>query len=217
MWILSSKISSPSLATTWIIVSFYLIYSLFTSLISPVAQKLCAEAVLHDLPGQNPFRDLMSTIGSSPLLVKSMLAAAARHITNYTNYTTTFSPSWSAITSASVQDLQMSNSSKYHAYYYKQIALAQLRKDLESNTGSGIENDIIVASISLFIWIDLLEAGKNTWRIHLEGMKRLVGLKESPSLPTTPSTSSAMSPRSQGYSTTSSTTSHPYFFDTCIT
>lgn len=175
----------------------------------------------------------MSTIGTSPLLLKSMLAAAARHITNYTNYS--ISPSWSSITTeTSNQELQqMSPTSKYHAYYYKQIALAQLRKDLESNTGSGIENDIIVASISLFIWIDLLEAGKNTWRIHLEGMKRLVGLKESSLLlPSTTSTSTTVSPQSRGYSSSTSTdvsprsegysaatsiTAHPFFFDTCIT
>lgn len=161
----------------------------------------------------------MSTIGSSPLLVKSMLAAAARHITNYTNYSTSFTPSSSSLTlETNSQELQMSKSSRYHALYYKQIALAQLRKDLESSSSSGIDNDIIVASISLFIWIDLLEAGKNTWRIHLEGMKKLVGLKDSPpSVPTTPSLSTGVSPRSEGYSTPTSITAHPFFFDTCIT
>jgi len=35
---------------------------------------------------------------------------------------------------------------------------------------------MIIASISLFVWTELLESGKDTWRIHLDGMKRLVGI-----------------------------------------
>lgn len=161
----------------------------------------------------------MAAVGSSPLIVKSMLAASARHITNYTNYSASSSPSWTSIMpEVTHQELAMSKSSRYHAYYYKQIALAQLRKDLESSTGTPHENDTIVASISLFIWIDLLEAGKNTWRIHLEGMKKLVGLKENQaSLPSTALPTTAMSIKSEAYSSAVSIAAHPYFFDTCIT
>lgn len=173
--------------------------------------------MLHDLPGQNPFRDLMSTVGTSPLLLKSMLAAAARHITNLTESSSTFSPIWASNTPETKHQLQsMAKSSRYHAYWYKQAALAQLRDDLKTSKGTAFEKDVIVASISLFIWIDLLEAGKNTWRVHLEGMKGLVGLQDSLTIergsPVPVVTESRL-----GYSSINNITSHPFFFDICIT
>ena len=179
-----------------------------------VAQKLCPEAVLHDLPGQNPFRDLISAVGSSPLLLKAMLAAAARHITNFTEYSVTFVDSFTLSgNELDVQSQNLSKSSRYHAYWYKQVALAQLREDLSNPPGSKVNKDVIVASISLFIWMDILEAGKNTWRIHLEGMKRLVGLEDS-----TVTAAGEDTPiiSNMDYSITN-ITKHPFFFDICIT
>jgi len=66
--------------------------------------------------------------------------------------------------------------SSYHALHYKQIALAQLRQDLNLGKLRNFNHDMIIASISLFVWTELLESGKDTWRIHLDGMKRLVGI-----------------------------------------
>lgn len=144
-----------------------------------------------------------------------MLATAARHHTNRTEYSVTFMKN-SAATSGSELDVrsqELSNASRYHAYWYKQVALTQLRQDLDQAPKSGLSKDVIVASISLFIWIDLLEAGKNTWRIHLEGMKRLVGLEDS--IASRPANHAPIV-SNMDYSITN-VTKHPFFFDICIT
>lgn len=143
------------------------------------ARKLCVETVLHDSPGQNPFRELITLIQVSPLILKSILAIAARHATNTDSYPNLL-PNWQLFPQKS-HGGQLSKTtsplSSYHALHYKQVALAQLRVDLDQFRRS--DHDIIIASISLFVWIEMLESGKDTWRIHLDGLKRLVGSNSS--------------------------------------
>lgn len=138
-----------------------------------------------------------------------MLAAAGRHAANYASSPKTLLKTTTTALSEPGGKLQLSSSSaRYHAYWYKQVALTQLRKDLEKSTGSALENDVLVASISLLVWVDLLEAGKNTWRIHLEGMKKIIGLDKSQHPLSAQSPSNSIS--------SLSITAHPYFFDICI-
>jgi len=177
-----------------------------------VAKNVCPESVLHDFPGQNPFRELISVIGTSPLLLKAMLATAARHHTNMIDPSITLAQT---STTTEIETLVQSHDlsiTKYHAFWYKQEALAQLRKDLKQSSITGLKRDAIVASIPLFIWIDLLEDGKNTWRVHLEGMKRLIGLKDS--IMATSEIGVAVH-NNMDYSITN-VTKHPFFFDICI-
>ncbi|KAH8598856.1 fungal-specific transcription factor domain-containing protein [Bisporella sp. PMI_857] len=137
------------------------------------AHKLSTEAVLIDFPGQNPYKDLMALIGTSPLLLKTILAVSARDFTNFKTYSDSLL-AWSSLPSENNSSLQ--SPSKYHALSFKQSALTQLRNDLQQTPT--LDHHVLFACISLFVFIEVLESGKDAWRVHLEGAKQLVQLRE---------------------------------------
>lgn len=173
-------------------------------------QKLCSETVLHDVPGENPFRSLMTLIQTSPLILKVILATAARHGTNRDMHPSSFSKKCHSLDPASNVGIPtISSPSFYHALSYKQSALIQLRKDLQEPLG--LNHDLIIASIALFVWMDLLESGRDTWRIHLDGVKKLVQLRNEYNA----SKYTGMTLGS-GEIYPPQLPVHSYFFDTCL-
>jgi hypothetical protein len=151
----------------------FLLLPILIELRSSDSQKLSAEVVLIDFPGQNPYRDLMALVGTSPLLLKTIVAVSARDFANFNNNSSSLLD-WSALPLESSNKLQ--STSRYHALSYKQSALAQLRNDLEKT--SGVNHHVLFAAISLLIFIEVLESGKDAWRVHLEGAKQLIQMKE---------------------------------------
>lgn len=59
-----------------------------------------------------------------------------------------------------------------HSLVYKLSALRQLREALQDPQRQN--EDSTIASVLLFVWLDVLESGKDTWRFHMEGLKKLV-------------------------------------------
>ena len=66
------------------------------------------------------------------------------------------------------------------ALWHKQHALRSIRKDIVEHTYSTI--DALLASMVLLIWLDALESGKDSWMLHLNGMKTLLEHRELPTL-----------------------------------
>jgi hypothetical protein len=111
---------------------------------------------------RNPFRSLISLALSDSILLKAMLALAARHNVNR---------HWL------FQQLQFANipgasSSPKDALLYKCQAIQGLAMALNNETL--YTRDTIVASIFLLIFLDLLESGSDRWNYHLEGAKNLI-------------------------------------------
>jgi len=120
----------------------------------------------------------LALIKNSPLILKTILAVASRHATN-TKFCPTILPhSGQLATNKPLASSESATRSLYQALSYKQAALAQLQfdlkylkdlKDLKAN-----RYEAIIASISIFVFLELLESGRDTWKIHLDGVKKLV-------------------------------------------
>lgn len=133
--------------------------------------------VLYDAPGENPFRSVMALVGASPLLLKSILAASALHLANQDKYPLPFLANGLSLTTNSNTDVHtVLKPSLYHALLYKQSALRQLRKDIQGPIRP--HRGLIIATINIFVLIDILESGKDTWRIHLDAAQKVAQMSD---------------------------------------
>lgn len=109
---------------------------------------------------QNPLRSLIPVAFNSPVLLKSILAIAARHMGNA-------GQSFSASGFPEAENFPYDN-----ALLFKYRAIQGLSRALSNPELS--RQDTTVASAFLLIFLDLLESGSDRWNYHLEGTKRLV-------------------------------------------
>ncbi|KAB8255852.1 fungal-specific transcription factor domain-containing protein [Aspergillus pseudonomiae] len=123
--------------------------------------QICKVFIVHDSE-ENPLRRLISLAVNDSLLLKAVLALAARHRAN-SGYSF-----GNAVVEAS-PDLRQIHQ---HALVFKHQAIQGLTHALNDPTIS--EQDTTVASIFLLIFLDLLESGSDKWNFHLEGAKRLI-------------------------------------------
>jgi hypothetical protein len=130
----------------------------------PDSEKISPELVLYDVPSGNPFRSILPIISSSPLLLKGVLAVAARHHLNQAESLTA--------SSSGLELVSRSSPSLYHALYYKQQALLQMRNDLSAGA-NGPHRHILIAAMNMLVMAEILESGKDTWRIHLNAVQAL--------------------------------------------
>jgi hypothetical protein len=113
---------------------------------------------------KNPLRTLIPAALGHPVLLMSIFAISARHKANSTR---AFSQSEIAIHSG-----PGSQDASYHALHFKYNAIQGLSKALGSAIPS--QQDIIISSAFLLIFLDLLESGSDEWNFHLEGVKGLI-------------------------------------------
>ncbi|KAF9247769.1 transcriptional regulator family: Fungal Specific TF [Penicillium roqueforti] len=124
-------------------------------------RHICKLFIVYD-SARNPFRSLLSFGLNDPVLQKGILALAARHHAN---------------TGQSFHQDQPPTSpglvnANRDALLFKHQAMEALSQVLGDGTiGKG---DTTVASIFLFIFLDLLESGSEGWNFHLEGAKSLI-------------------------------------------
>ncbi|CAI6332751.1 unnamed protein product [Periconia digitata] len=149
------------------------------------AENLCETLVVYDAPGQNPMRDLIPAIKSHPSLLQIILANSAFHI-----YNTTKEPlKQSSYQQASESCLVVRNQDicrpggPMKLYYRdalvaKQKALSLLAQVVTSVNNSNI--DMVLAVILFFINYDLIESGRDNWKVHMEGAKKIVDLLGTP-------------------------------------
>lgn len=124
-------------------------------------EKICNLFIVYD-SDKNPFRGLIPLGLKDRVLLKAMVALAARHHAN---------------TGQSFYQTEIPTSSRLvkadgDALTFKHQAMEALSYSLRDATLS--KRDTTVASIFLLIFLDLLESGSDGWNYHLEGVKNLV-------------------------------------------
>ncbi|RPB05580.1 hypothetical protein L873DRAFT_1662152 [Choiromyces venosus 120613-1] len=119
-------------------------------------KRVCRDFILFERHGDNPYRNLLSLAASHPSFLHAALAVSARHYSNNTGYPET------------------------HALVYKGRAINSLSRDLQQpnyddeGTGDMVVREPVLAAMLLFLFFEALESGKDTWKIHLQGARRLI-------------------------------------------
>lgn len=99
-----------------------------------------------------------------PVLMKALLALAARHHVNKGH-------SFHQTELPASSSLQLSNANQ-DALLFKHQAMEALSRSLRGT--ESFKKDTTVASIFLLIFLDLLESGSDGWNFHLQGAKNLI-------------------------------------------
>ena len=154
--------------------------------LSHFAEQLCEDLVIHDVPGQNPFRDLIPATSAYPLLLHIIIANSAFHVFNLSRnpmgqstYQAQQSPCLTAYHRAVSQFGGLSPSAYRDALTAKTTALSLLAKNVAAVSPSNI--DMILMTILLFVNYTLMESGKDNWKVHMDGAQSLIKLLGEPS------------------------------------
>ena len=149
------------------------------------AIQICSDIVILDGPGQNPIRDLIPATSTYSLLRYVIIANSALHVHNLSQQplepTKHFEDSNSCITAYKRAVTRFGGpfqSSYRDALVAKQSGLALLCQSLQSVNESNF--DILLAAVILFINYDLIESGKDSWKVHFEGARKLINLLGDP-------------------------------------
>src|ERR1700753_195812 len=102
-------------------------------------RQVCKDLVLNDLPGKNPFRNLLAISGDNPVLEHIIVANSALHLANSTGNFPSTRDAGSGPSAAAYKD----------ALLAKDTALRLLSEVLTNKTL--INPDVVLASIMLFI------------------------------------------------------------------
>lgn len=145
-----------------------------------VASHVCKDLVIYDIPYCNPFRDLIPLTRGYSILFNVILAISALHLSNALQRSVlTRSSSGPLLHATALNETKcmfmssISVSSEYKdALISKQSALRLLRQALEDTPS--VDMDIILASVLLFIEFELIDSGKDDWRLHVNGARRLI-------------------------------------------
>lgn len=124
-------------------------------------ERICQLFIVYD-SDKNPFRSLISLGLNDPILLKAVLALAARH---HANTGQCFDQ-----TNSSMQPMLVN--ANRDALLYKHQAVESLSRSLSQKHLH--KGDSTVASIFLLIFLDLLESGSDGWNFHLEGAKKMI-------------------------------------------
>ncbi|CAH0022880.1 unnamed protein product [Clonostachys rhizophaga] len=143
--------------------------------ISYFTTRLCRDLVSHDLPDNcNPFHKLVPMTRSHPLLHHIIVASSAAHKSNLVR--SAQPPFVQSDGKVIYQRGEASQQALQEALVAKLKAL-RLMHEAVANVGS-VPVDIIFAAALFFIYVELLESGKNGWRAHLEGAGRLMSIMQ---------------------------------------
>lgn len=136
---------------------------------------------------KNPWRDLLSLVGSSPVVAHGLTAMGALHYFLLSNSDSSLMP-WSShnliastshLTAEEIESIvtaagsrRPSSKAYRHFLEFKQRTLAQLSKDLASPVMQ--KDDKTLAAIVVLALLDLFESGSGAWSYHIEGAKKLL-------------------------------------------
>ncbi|TVY66522.1 Acriflavine sensitivity control protein acr-2 [Fusarium oxysporum f. sp. cubense] len=143
---------------------------------SLVANELCPQLVAVDLPGYNPFPELVSMGADSPLLLYTVVTAAAAHMTNVLR---PGADKWlSHPQNVNTHDRSPSRRALADALAAKQKALFLLRMALNDVNVVGI--DMVLTAVIMLVTAGMIDSGKHDSQAHVNAMGWL--LSQSPSL-----------------------------------
>lgn len=136
-------------------------------------RQLCADMVPYDGPG-NPLRDLVPATQSFPYLFHIIIANAAHHVYNISRDQAMLKNTPLCVGDRRALAIYDTPTQNYHrdALEAKQKALKSLAQSITVVTEANF--DWLLSTILLFINYDLVESGKDQWKIHMEGARKLV-------------------------------------------
>ncbi|KAF2643887.1 hypothetical protein P280DRAFT_392554 [Massarina eburnea CBS 473.64] len=147
--------------------------------------QICEDLVVYDVPGQNPMRELISAITAHPSLLQIILANSAFHVFNISSdpesqssYQQDQKPCLVAYYRAVGRFGGPMKSSYRDALLAKQQALSLLAEGIASVNESNI--DLLLVVILFFINYDLIESGKDKWKVHMDGAQKIINLLATP-------------------------------------
>ena len=136
--------------------------------------------VLYDGPGQNPMREVMSTVQDSPVILHATVSNAAFHIHNLSSGCPKqfrdksqgglFDPD-EPTDYAQSTSTELAVTSFRHALLAKQKTLNLMNQMVQRFDGSTV--DLMLATIVVLVNHELLEAGKANWKVHIEGAQKI--------------------------------------------
>ncbi|KAB8208577.1 fungal-specific transcription factor domain-containing protein [Aspergillus parasiticus] len=122
---------------------------------------VCKLFVMYDSK-RNPLRNLIPAALTNSVLLTSIIALSARHMANGDQ----------AFYELGTSTLPALTDAHHNALWFKYKAIQSLSHALYDR--KLYQQDILVASAFLLIFLDLLESGSDKWNIHLEGVKKLI-------------------------------------------
>jgi hypothetical protein len=137
--------------------------------------------VAFDIPGQNPWRDLIPATAAFPFLLQIMVANSALHVYNISQHLADHPEHQQQLDPNNETSLHALPKSKYYedALVAKQQALSKLAQFITLVDASTF--DLVLAAILLFVNYDLIESGKEQWKPHIEGARKMISLLDNPS------------------------------------
>ena len=147
-----------------------------------VANEVCKDLVIYDVPNHNPFYDLIPLTKQHEVLLHIIVANSALHMSNASQQllisdTTTFPlksfPNRLGSTSLGSSTTQRPKSYR-DALSAKQRALRLLNSALNDMASADI--DVTLAAVLLFIEFELIDSGKDNWRSHINGARTLIDM-----------------------------------------
>ncbi|PGH26823.1 hypothetical protein AJ80_01402 [Polytolypa hystricis UAMH7299] len=147
-------------------------------------RQFCWLMVLFETRNRNPYRRLLQMVGTSPALCAAIAAIGSCHnlqTLHYSRKSCFDKGTASRLPRSSLQDGDeqfikspdpMVRTVYQHVLMFKQRALYLLERSLSDPEQRGEETTI--ASALLLIILDLVESGRDGWKVHVEGAKRLI-------------------------------------------
>ena len=148
-----------------------------------VARDVCRDLVLYDIPKHNPFRELIPMAYQQPILLQTIIASSALHMSNacqrssrsssiFTTIASTQS-STSLLSSLPIGPCMTSRPETFHdALRAKQQALCLLKSALEDMASADV--DVILAVVLLLIGFELIDSGRGSWIFHINGARIII-------------------------------------------
>ncbi|KAL4954356.1 fungal-specific transcription factor domain-containing protein [Aspergillus filifer] len=141
------------------------------------ATRLSVDMVISDISDTvNPFRSVVPLCRDHPILLHTLVANAAFHISELHQQGLDLSDAGNGGPGSPLQTLASSDASfraNVDALSAKHKALVMLRRALEDI--SNYDVDLIITVIHLFIISELISPCQDEWKSHVQGALRLIG------------------------------------------
>ncbi len=156
--------------------------TLLTKTCISVANEVCKDLVIYDVPNHNPFYDLIPLTKQHEVLLHIIIANSALHMSNASQQllisdTTAFPLKYcpNKLGSTSLGSSTIQRPKLYQdALTAKQRALRLLNSALNDMASADI--DVTLAAVLLFIEFELIDSGKDNWRSHINGARTLIDM-----------------------------------------
>ncbi|PGG97482.1 hypothetical protein GX51_07294 [Blastomyces parvus] len=145
-------------------------------------RKFCKLMVLFEVPHKNPYRRLIQMVNVSSGVCAAMAAIGACHLLHVLHYSDQHSVDNHSLRGKrrSLEDGEQFARSPnpkvrvayQHLLLLKHRALCQLEQSLSNPKTRG--EDASIACALLLMVLDMVESGRGTWKLHVEGAKRLL-------------------------------------------